>query len=96
MGDKQRPFALAMSSNRLIPSGTQVAMMAGFCMARSSAEAHGMALNMALARWPIKDGYSQHGASWMEMSKEHSEMAAASFAPKAKRRRFPKKPASHG
>lgn len=38
-----------------------------------------MALNMARETWPVADGYSQHGASWMEISKEHSDLAASAF-----------------
>ena len=79
MGDKQRPFAVAISANRPAAGGTAVTMAAGFCMARSSAEAQGMALNMARETWPVADGYSQHGASWMEISKEHSDLAASAF-----------------
>jgi hypothetical protein len=61
-------------------------MAAGFCMARSSAEAEGIALNLAREIWPTKDGYTHHAASWLLLNKERSDAAAASFAPRSKRR----------
>lgn len=79
MSDMQRPFALALSANRVTEQSSHTASTAAACYARSEAEADGRGVQMAKERWPAADGWGSHQAVSLELRKEWCAAAVAFF-----------------